>query len=139
MHTWTDAQLAYLAGIFDGEGSVYIWTRRNRGYRDYGIRLYVVNTNRTLIDWLQATFGGLVYSRQSAKWKERHEWLIDRKNADSLMSAMLPYMIIKRPQMEVAIRFRETFQVRAARLTDEVVSLREACRLEVRGLNSRAH
>ena len=63
---YTVAQLAYLAGIIDGEGSIYIGNfscNKKTKVPYYQTNIQVTNTDKTLIDWLFDIFGGLVTTR----------------------------------------------------------------------------
>jgi hypothetical protein len=62
-----EVDLAYAAGIFDGEGSVSIihtktgHTKADGSiYRHYRLQVCVVNTNPILCQWLKETFGGCI-------------------------------------------------------------------------------
>ena len=60
---YTLAQIAYLAGIIDGEGCIYIGNHScnaETGDKYYQTLLKVTSTDKCLIDWLQQIFGGLV-------------------------------------------------------------------------------
>lgn len=58
---WTDTQIAYLAGIIDGEGCFCI---QRPGGKTHTLRLFVMNTFKPLIDYLYKTYGGYQYSRK---------------------------------------------------------------------------
>jgi hypothetical protein len=61
MKTYTDIQLAYLAGIIDGEGSIYIGNfscNPKTGTPYYQTNMEVTNTDAGLIDWLMGNIGG---------------------------------------------------------------------------------
>lgn len=146
MHTPT--QLAYLAGIIDGEGTVHIGRTGARPRCDYNVRIYVVSTDKILIDWLIGNFGGLSYTRlpkPGSTWKTKYEWVIDRKLLDELGVQLLPYLIIKKPQMELALRFRDSFvpiariNGRLGSLSQEVRDFRLQCCLDMRVLNHRGN
>jgi hypothetical protein len=111
---WNENQIAYLAGIMDGEGSFYIG-RDHRREKCFNSRLYVVNTDERLIKWLQENFTGLTYSRTSPKnpkWKMKYEWVARKSEILPICEAIYPFLICKREQAEVMIKFRETFKER---------------------------
>ena len=61
------AQLAYLAGIIDGEGCFFIGKSKTSrpygcGFHFYAV-LRITNTDEGLILWLEKTFGGAKNSR----------------------------------------------------------------------------
>ena len=125
-------QLAYLAGIIDGEGTIYI-QHTQRG--EYRLKLYVVNTYEPLIRWLQDNFDGLVYSRISKKnphWKRKWEWM---SNAE-ILPEIIDYLIVKKEQAKLAIEFRKTFHQNRRPNENDIV-IRKKCFEEVKKLNNR--
>jgi len=97
-------QLAYLAGIIDGEGTVSAQTD-NRNKNHLAIRISVANSNHDLINWLQITFGGSIYNRKTYKkhHKPQKEWRVTGLDAINLAKSTLEYSIIKKPQLELLV------------------------------------
>jgi hypothetical protein len=138
---WSGAQLSYLAGIIDGEGTMYIQRRLDNGSWTYWTRLQVCNTNRKLIDWIHQTFGGLIYKKERShikrNWKTQFEWYSKISMVDVLLPLLYPYLIVKKPQAEVMMEFRKTFAPRKTRkLTIEMQSFREECMAKLKHLNN---
>ncbi len=135
-------KLAYLAGIIDGEGTINItyFTKRN----EYRMRLYVVNTDIRLIDWLESNFGGMKFHAKRhtvnhPNWKEKWEWIyIPSKDKLGLLEALLPYMVIKSEQLTIAIEYLKTTSKSGIRITEEARNVRKSCYERLRALNSRA-
>lgn len=133
-------KLAYLAGIFDGEGhfSIVLYRALRKHFPIVG----VMNTDEGLMQWLSENYGGAIYHRKSpsnkAHWKARFEWRIYSAAIDRLIPAMLPFMVIKRRQAELLLRFRATFQQPVRRpISDELFATREAIRTELLATNDR--
>lgn len=110
------AHAIYFAGFFDGEGSILIYTRKSpmtNGALTPGqnLRITITNTHEGVIRWVHATFGGNVWTyrrmppgpRRSRAWK----WTAGSTLAVHILRAMLPYLIVKREQAEVALAFQE--------------------------------
>jgi len=138
----TDTTLAYLAGILDGEGCFNIYRGGKRPRIDYTGRLYVVSTDRVLIDWLQEHFGGFTYTREvRIEWKTKYEWILERSKSVEVCRAILPYLVIKKPQAELLILFQQSFTEMkvGGRLTDDQRALRERCFFRMKELNHRGH
>lgn len=92
---------AYLAGIIDGEGTIYAIRRRR------SVRVYVVNTDERLIRWLEREFGGLVYRREPRHgWKAKFEWHVVSRDVSRILTLVLPYLVIKREQAELGLAVR---------------------------------
>ena len=114
---FTDAELGYLAGLLDGEGSIYISCRNEGGYKNYFARFQIVNTNFDVMHWIKNKFGGLLFVRERSKtnprWKDSMEWFTNVKELDSLLPLLIPYLIIKKPHALIMQEFRKTFTGKA--------------------------
>ena len=114
--------LAYIAGIFDGEGCVSISKEKERttikGY-SYRLRVIVGNTNEWLIKFLQSQFGGNIVLRQPRMpwYKPIWQWQIGAKLAQVFLEALLPYLQLKKHQAELGIAFQNKFKGRGHRKT----------------------
>jgi hypothetical protein len=99
--------LAYLAGIIDGEGTIGLYWHKARD--SYRVKIYVVNTCKNLIDWLGSVFGGYVYERKHNQWKTRYEWHLGEDSMD-LLESLIPYLKVKKGQANVILEFRKKFK-----------------------------
>ena len=115
---YTLAELGYLAGIIDGEGTISIqnlFTRKHKNYLNYqqkNLRVGVVNTNMEVILWIASMFGGNVCKRNVIN-KEKHKmsyyWSVTNRKAEEIVKLVMPYLKIKKMQAEIAINFRKTY------------------------------
>jgi hypothetical protein len=144
----TTEQLAYLAGIVDGEGCFYFGKVKQGRYGNgtqWHCKLAVTSCDKCLTDWLNDLFGGTKEQRYRYISKRAFERPIHRWDASGLMlnyllPKILPYLIIKRKQCETMIEIRKTYaNIGSKRLPDEVVFRREEFLLIMRNLNSRYH
>lgn len=95
-----------MAGLVDGEGTIMLYRRRQYA----SLRLVVSNTNAAVLDWCADTTGV-----GDVQWKsrgnERHRpagmWSANSDAAEGLIGQMLPYLVIKREQAELALDFRQ--------------------------------
>ncbi len=96
----------YLAGFLDGEGCFRI---------NSGSTPYVSATNKSIpvLLAIQALYGGNV--RHSGQGAFRYEATGDR--ALSILRTVLPYLMEKKPQAELVLRFRETAPGSHARMS----------------------
>lgn len=94
------SDLAYLAGVLDGEGCFNVARCRST----YVPRILVVNTNEDLVSWLRATFGGDV-TRTSVKnkpnWKPRYQWRLSHQKALDLAQRVMSFLRVKRAQANI--------------------------------------
>jgi len=143
--------LAYMAGIVDGEGCFYIGLipkKKGDGYVSTHYRglLKIDNTDHILIDWLNNTFSGTnsaaTRSTSSRKFeREVFSWIATGDRLLDLCEQILPYLTIKKKQCEIMIRFRKTYteKLGSNRIPKESLSARQICFEEIRKLNSRFH
>jgi hypothetical protein len=101
-NTMTLTEAAWLAGFFDGEGSLSRYmSGRNRNYPSWVIS--VPNTNLAALKRCAAYTGaGRINPK---KVKPRHQpqwqWRVDRqRDIEAVCRQMLPYLIIKRRAVE---------------------------------------
>jgi hypothetical protein len=88
--------LAYLAGVIDGEGTVTL-TKNNKRDPFRRISVSVSNTDLDLIEWLHAEFGGKVRirARQKAHYKVAYEWRIESDQALNLLKRVTKYLRVR--------------------------------------------
>lgn len=105
----SDVDLAWAAGLFEGEGTVRIntATKRNLGH----LCASVVNTDREVIDWFNARWpgymnkaGGLNLERQRMAWV----WNVAATKAAAFLLAIRPFIV--RSMMKVRIDHGLWFQ-----------------------------
>ena len=107
--------LAYIAGIIDGEGSICIADTARSGYV---LVVSVGSTDEWLCQMLKMAFGGCVTLRNK---KELHRsafwgWSMGSNKARAMLETVLPYLHLKRSQAELAIEFQKAKRpVRAAK------------------------
>jgi hypothetical protein len=106
-------ELAYLAGLFDGEGCISItqlWTKEN--YQLAQARIVIKMCDRQGIDLAHRLFGGTVRLQKRKNEKHRDQWawvLTTRPKIIEFIDAIEPYCRIKTAQFEVFRQFNETF------------------------------
>ncbi|SRR5258708_4687996 len=100
-----DAFLPYMAGFFDGEGYVYL-QKVNRNHA-YSLWVVVSNTNQEPLRLMKERWGGhLAYvKRHNLIQRDIYRLFISTNNAIRFLEEVLPYLIIKKPQAELALEF----------------------------------
>lgn len=147
------AQCSYLAGIIDGEGSIYIGafsSNPKTGTPYYQTNIEVNNTNKGLIDWLVATFGGKDFSytaKQTPKNSRKpvFRWIASGDRVTHLCEIIMPYLVVKKRQAEIMLKMRETFKKTGAykgrqglpAVSQEVLEDRKQLETEMRSLHCR--
>lgn len=100
--------LAYIAGLFDGEGTVDLYPRKDsRGGKVPYIGLGM--TDKEVIYWLAKTIGGGVTMFQTyEKYKTCYKWRLQGVfDILSFLNAILPYLKVKKKNAEKVIQFLE--------------------------------
>jgi hypothetical protein len=137
-----ETMYAYLAGIIDGEGSISARFGSNAKGRNPTLHLdlMVINTNTRLIAWLLENFGGRAKPRQFHDGRKVvYEWVLAMRGAANLLPHVLPYMLLKREQAEIALKMASlALPYGAARkrgISPELQAERAALLAELRRLN----
>lgn len=141
------ATLAYAAGLFDGEGSIIIRKRTQRGCLApvYSLHVSVANTDLPIIEWLQEAWPGhLCKTGLPAKAGRRHaawKWNLTSRIAAAFLRDVQPYLRIKAEQARIAIELADLIAARnrGLPLTDADVAARDALREELLAQPGRGH
>jgi len=115
--------LAYVAGLLDGEGCI---TGSSNGTQHY-ITVFISNSNMPILDWLQHLFdGGARHWNGNKKGRRVEKWIIPGKQVTPFLKLMIPFLKIKRPQLYKAMAIRSMIERKAK---DERIS-RAICQLQ---------
>ena len=132
--------LAYAAGLFDGEGSVIIAKSKNT----YWLQSRVTNTDLRLLDFMKKHFGGFVCRQGKAgpnsgprRTRECWYWAITSNNASAFLVMILPYLLAKGEQAEIAIEFQKRLSGThgAHHIPAEELKVRESYKQRISCLN----
>jgi hypothetical protein len=127
------ADIAYAAGLFDGEGCITIakaWYRKPDGTRRYyhALRLTLAMVDKAPVHWLADLFGGSVkpHSPGNKKYRPQWRWEVRSLKAEKMLNAIYPYLKVKRKQADLAFLFRNTYSNSTKKTLPEMFGLREA-------------
>ena len=102
----SDNELAYTAGIVDGEGCIGIYETKRSG-RVAGLYsvVTVTNTNLILLDWLVSRFGGTynIHNRVEGQ-KTSFVWRLYSRQAANFIEQILPHLRLKWEQAEIVLK-----------------------------------
>ena len=112
MDFMTDTELAYLAGIIDGEGCFFIGlfrTKATKNLLNYQTYIKISNNEKSLIDWVHEKAGATNIqqdrpTRKSLVNRTCFSSQITGATLDALLPRILPYLVIKRRQCEIMMR-----------------------------------
>lgn len=139
-NTLTIAELAYAAGIIDGEGCITIKRTGVVGAKRrprHIANVSVVNSCLLMVEWLHRTFGGSIFKRkrQSAHHKETWAWDASAKIAVYVCEGVMPYLIAKREQAEIVIDLMAGPRLQAVSISLGELERREMLSKRIRDLN----
>lgn len=107
----SDTEAAWLAGLFDGEGSIIFPKGRNRA----SVRLTISNTHLGLLEHvLEVVEAGSIMSREKYRRSDHHkipyQWQCYGQNARDVLHAMLPWLIAKKEKAEEVLQMAPTLR-----------------------------
>lgn len=146
--THSVAQIAYLAGLIDGEGCFYIGNVKQGRYgsgMQWHSMLKITSCDEVLIIWLENIFGGAKDSRYRWTSKKKftrpvYNWQATGAMLDYLLPQVLPFLIIKKQHCEIMMKYRLTSKnIGSKRLSDEINQQRIELMKQMRHINSRFH
>jgi len=130
---------AYAAGLFDGEGHVGIVVAKNgRGEPYHRLMVNVTNTNVEVIQWLFERYDGCIHNPRyfaNENWREAHRWTASDGTAMKFLTAISPYLIIKKEQAAIGISFQQTKGRGGFGTPAPDLDSREAMRKQISSLN----
>jgi len=110
----TKEQLAYTAGIIDGEGCIKVYKVNakicHRLHNRYTLNVQVGMTDKKLVYWLKQKFGGYFYIHRFIKkhhptWKLQYRWMLQNQHCQKFLEDMIPYLKIKKNHAKAALKF----------------------------------
>jgi len=126
----TVAEVAYMAGLFDGEGHVEYKKRlvkqkkgKNKAYKTWSIRCEMSMTDKEVMEWFHQTlnFGTLNKREAKKSWtgkKPQWRWRCSYRDALKFAKLMWPYAQVKLHPLEQIL---DHYEPRAQELGDNVV------------------
>lgn len=102
-------EIAYIAGIIDGEGSIYARNERKTIYPTIAVHM----TDKSVIMWLQEhikaqsvwALNRKNHPRYKTSLKTQYLFRICGKRAKLLCKYLLPYLIVKRKHAEIVLKW----------------------------------
>jgi hypothetical protein len=103
----------YSAGLFDADGCVRIarWQKPNSTHVRYQVIATVSNCHSGVIEALMATYGGSIHtelrSLRNPNHRNWHAWHAGSKVASAFLRRVLPHLIVKKEEAELALALQE--------------------------------
>jgi hypothetical protein len=130
-----DTDVAYIAGLFDGEGCVsykqYMRKRphNKKAYPTWQIRLEIAMTDKSILIWVNemlgvGTVGEKRYKTKYTKgWKKQWRWRCSHRDAFKVCCLLFPYAHVKLGEIQKIIQHYSERKLKV--MNDNVVSLDE--------------
>lgn len=105
---------AWLAGFFDGDGSVGIYRRkaRDRHPEEWFLSVGFGQHSKRVLELIRDCYGGVLYHRGSRNsfgtWGEVWQLSFTHRKAEMILRDIVDHLIIKRREVEIALAFRES-------------------------------
>ena len=137
----SEADIAYIAGLFDGEGSVYFARRpekkkkhNGKGYRtsmSQRISMEITMTDRSVLEWVHEVLGvGTLVKKprkglrkDGTKYLMQWKWRCTFRDAYYVCMLLFPYAHTKLPKIQQIIDHYSKQEYKI--MNDKVVSLEE--------------
>jgi len=115
----TETEAAYIAGIIDGEGTIRMTKCYSAsGDRKLRYRVYVqvaVSTSMEIVEWLVSKLDASMTTLNRKKKSDKHRLAfavyVSEVKGEALLRRVLPYLVIKKRQAELFLRYREVQKV----------------------------
>lgn len=100
----------YIAGFFDGEGSIGIYSRKDRK-GGYHLRTQLTQNltpkSLELIEFLQSVYGGNFSPHKTLSMNTNFNWQLNGDKAVVFLEDILPFLVLKEEQALLAIEFQK--------------------------------
>lgn len=134
--------IIYLAGLIDGDGCFFISKRKHattNGYDSYMMKLQVHCIEKSLIDWVVVSFGGvLTVNNKSDNRRALYGAEFTGNRLTTLCELLIPFLRLKKPHAENMLNMRRTYNGLGGRITvpKHIQDTRELCFQLSRQINS---
>jgi hypothetical protein len=122
-------QLAYIAGIIDGEGCITILKSKKKHCVSYGYSpsVFVVMTSEPVITWLAETIGSgfITTSRPRPDNRRNYRYNLTGSKAIQLVKDIYPYLVEKKAQAETICMIEPYIMGKGTRPTQAELDAKE--------------
>lgn len=135
----TQTEIAYIAGLFDGEGTIgYYFKTKLNGYL---AQLAIYNTDPRVMVWLKKVvpFGGVFSNNNKPGRKRGWQWMLSsRPQIEQFVRAIRPYLVIKADQVDLILALWEAEDKlkRGQRISEEIKQLRREAEINLKMLKT---
>jgi len=127
-----DTDMAYIAGFFDGEGSIFV----SKSKKQYFLTVSISNTNLLVLESIQRIIGGGI--SKSPDNRENSSQLFRLRlycnEAKKFLERILSYLKIKKEQAKLAIEFQSKMEMGKLTIPKEK---QEKYRIQINSFNKK--
>lgn len=139
---FSPTERAYAAGLVDGEGCIGVNRRTGHGgvWGQRFLGVWVTNTSKPMIDYLQSRWGGSVRHVPAQPEKNRRPqwfWMLSCNKALYFLDDIYDFLIVKRRQGQLGRRFQRYVQVTGRERTEKIARVQDRFYQEFKILNKR--
>lgn len=103
--------LRYVAGLFDGEGYVYIFKKSRQGHVGYYLSAGITMTHRPILEQLHQQFGGHLNGNRTYEQNPNHRtqfhWGLANSVAGNFIRLIQPFSIVKLDQIDLGLALQD--------------------------------
>jgi hypothetical protein len=123
---------SYLAGLFDGDGSVSLTEHLSPRQYHYFLFVSVASTDRSAMNWLVQQFGGQYERHKEARpnMRDTYQWVTKGHHSRHVLEGMLPFLKLKKQVAKKALEYLNSIPP-----GEENRELRSKFAAEIRQLN----
>jgi hypothetical protein len=136
---WDTVLLAWVAGFFDGEGSIELTNGQHKNRTSvngrYGLTIEICNTSLKALEQLQKYFGGNIRERHSILYrKHTYRWSLSGNNANCFLRTIKPFLCVKNNEADLAIDFYKTVGRRGVKVDNAILAYRDTLKCQIQQL-----
>ena len=135
------SEASYIAGFTDGEGWIGLSRRKKTWANGQGTYLRPIvsltQKDRRPLDWISSLVGNAGHIHVDGRFGQIHELKFDGPAIRWLLPQLIPFLIVKKKQAELVLRFCNLCRYMGKRLTHEQLAEREGVRAELEALNAK--
>lgn len=100
--------LPYIAGFFDGEGSIGLYTSGGRlHYLKVQLAQNETNSSRRVLELICERFGGFISRQVTATGRTKLNWQVSSAKAAVFLRTIQPFLILKAEQAWIATEWEQ--------------------------------
>jgi hypothetical protein len=123
-----DIEIAYAAGLFDGEGSISLVSQRSN--RSHSPQVAVASNDHEVLLWLRKRWGGSIVTKQPRKATHSisYDWRLTDRRALTFLRSIRPFLVIERKMRRIDLLLNEYVACtpRNGRYTKEMAEQKQA-------------